>query len=62
MIHRKKINNDTHTKIIKLQKDYILLVKDINISSKKIIYERFLYTKFRDQQSDELWGFKGDNR
>ena len=55
MINRKKINDDTHTKIIKLQKDYILLVKDINISSKRIIYERFLYTKFRDQQSDELW-------
>ena len=39
MIHRKKINDDTHTKIIKLQKDYILLVKDIDMSSKKFICE-----------------------
>ena len=50
MIHTQKLLN------------YILLVKDINISSKKIIFERFLCTKFRDQQSDELWAFKGDNR
>ena len=55
MIHRKKINDDTHTKIIKLQKDYILLVKDIEMSCKKFICERFLYTKFRDKLSDELW-------
>ena len=53
-IHRKKIKDNTHTKIIKLQRDYILLVKDIEISSKKFICERFLYTKFRDKLTDDL--------
>ena len=53
-IHRKKINDNTYTKIIKLQRDYILLVKDIEISSKKFICERFLYTKFRDKLTDDL--------
>ena len=62
MIHRKKINDDTHAKIIKLRKDYILLLKDIEISSKICICQRFLYTKFRDKLSDELCSFKGDNR
>ena len=62
MLHRKKINDDTHTKIIKLQKDYILLVKVGEMSSKKFIYDRVLYSKFRDKLSDELWWFKGHNR
>ena len=62
MIHRKKINDDTHAKIIKLRKDYILLLKDIEISSKKCICQRFLCTKFRYKLADEFWRFKGDNR
>ena len=62
VIHRKKINDNTHTKIIKLQKDYILLVKDIEISSKKFTFDRFLFPKFREKLCDELWWFKGDNK
>ena len=54
MIHRKKINGNTHTKILKLQKDYILLVKDIEMSSRKFICDRFLYPKFREKLSHEL--------
>ena len=54
VIHRKKINDNTHTKILKLQKDYILLVKDIEMSSRKFICDRFLYPKFREKLSDEL--------
>ena len=53
-IHRKKISDNTHTKIIKFQKDYILLVKDIEISSTKFICDQFLYPKFREKLSDEL--------
>ena len=53
-IHRKKINDNTHTKIIKFQKDYILLVKDIELSSTKFICDRLLYPKFREKLSDEL--------
>ena len=44
--HRKKTNDNTNIKIGKLQKDYIPLVKDNDMSSKKFIYERFLHLKF----------------
>ena len=33
----------------------ILLVKDIEISSKKFICDRFLFPKFREKLCDELW-------
>ena len=58
VISRKELNDNinnidnTPTKIVKinkiinLQKDYILLLRDIEISLKKFIYERFLYPKF----------------
>ena len=62
IIHRKKINDNTHTKIITLQKDYIETVKDIEIPRKKIICDWFLYPKFRDKLSDELYWFKSSNR
>ena len=52
---KKKINDNTHTKVIKLQKDYLLLVKDIETSSKKFICDRSLYPKFREKLFDELW-------
>ena len=50
----KKINDNTHTQFIKSQKDYILLVKDNDMSSKSFINERFLHPKFGDKLSDEL--------
>ena len=37
MIHRKKINDSIHIKIIKLQKEYILLARDTEISLKKFM-------------------------
>ena len=55
VIYRKKIKDNTHTKIIKLQKDYILLVKDIGIASKKFIRDRLLFPQFREKLCDELW-------
>ena len=53
MIHRKKINDNIHIKIIKLQKDYILLARDTEISIKKFTYEKFLYQKFRGMLFDK---------
>ena len=50
----KKINDNTHTQFIKSQKDYILLAKDNDMSSKNFINERFLHPKFGDKLSDEL--------
>ena len=50
---KNKIYDNTDTKIIKLQKDYIRLVKDIEIPLKKFIQERFLYPKFKSKQYDE---------
>ena len=55
VIHRKKIKDNTHRKIIKLWKDYILLVKDIGIASKKFMRDRFLFPQFRVKLCDELW-------
>ena len=55
VIYRKKIKDNTHTKIIKLQKDYILLVKDIGIASKKFIRDQLLFPQFRVKLCDELW-------
>ena len=52
--HWKKTNDNTNIKIGKLQKDHIPLVKDNDMSSKKFVYERFLYLKFRDKLFDEL--------
>ena len=37
MIHRKKITDSIHIKIIKLQKEYILLGRDTEISIKKFM-------------------------
>ena len=53
MIHRKKINDDIHKKIIKLQKDHILLARDTEISIKKFIYEKCLYQKFTGKLFDK---------
>ena len=53
MIHRKKTNDNIHIKIIKLQKDYILLARDTEISIKKFTYEKFLYQKFRGMLFDK---------
>ena len=53
ILSKNKVYDNTHTKIIKLQKGYILLVKDIEIPLKKFIYERFLYPKFKGKRYDE---------
>ena len=47
----KKYDN-THTKIIKLQEDYILLVKDIELSLKIYIWT-ILYPKFKGKLYEE---------
>ena len=42
ILSKNKIYDNTHTKIIKLQKDYILLVKDIELSLKNLYMKDFI--------------------
>ena len=42
ILSKNKIYDNTHKKIIKLQKDYILLVKDIELSLKNLYMNDFI--------------------